>query len=170
MSRRKPTAIKRLAGNPGKHPLNDDDLKMPSVSVISTPAFLSTEAKTEIRRVMKAVGKTPGLLASVDRAVLSMYAQGWAQWKLGEVHIAKEGPMITVTGQHGYCIEQLSPWVAFAKQGRDAMMQAAAKLGFDPVDRGNVHLIGAPKQQQADELTPPQWIPPQLLAEVKKKA
>ena len=75
----KPTALKALAGNPGKRPLNQAEPKF-EARVMRAPAHLSDEAKREWRRVSKelvAVG-----LLSVNPAWLH---QGWMHAKLAFV-------------------------------------------------------------------------------------
>ena len=84
----KPTAAKRLEGNPGHRPLNLDELTVPARAVIGRPHWLTEKAQGEWRRVMSALGRAPGLLTTCDRAVLAVYCQAWARWSDVEEAIA----------------------------------------------------------------------------------
>ena len=46
----KPTALKKLEGNPGKRPLNELE-PMPQVTMLRCPNWLEPEAKKEWRRL-----------------------------------------------------------------------------------------------------------------------
>ena len=159
MSHRKPTAIKRLTGNPGHRALNDDDLKVPSVSVLSIPNFLTAKAKTEFRRLMKGTGKTPGLLASCDRNVVALFCQAGARWQEAETHLEIEGMMRESKG-HREVTMLPSYWLKVSKDSAELMLRAAAALGFGPTFRGNIHFIDVPKQAGPDPLTPPRSFVP----------
>jgi P27 family predicted phage terminase small subunit len=159
---RKPDAIKKLEGNPGGRPLNTRAPKFDAV--ISCPAWLSKEAKTEWRRIIGVLSKVNGLLTSVDRVVLASYCQSYARWRQAEQHLAKEGQTVTITGQHGYCAEQVSPWVGIAKTYHDAMMRSAREMGFTPSARAGVKLQ-QPEKKEEDPLTPPK---PRMLVEPER--
>lgn len=154
---RKPDALKRLEGNPGHRPLNRDEPKFDAV--ISCPAWLTMGAKTEWRRILGALMKVPGLLMTVDRAVLASYCQAYARWRDAEDHVEKDGATITITGQHGYCAEQVSPWVNISKTYHDAMMKSAREMGFTPAARSGVK-VQQPNKPPQDPLTPPKSLPP----------
>lgn len=154
---RKPDALKRLEGNPGHRPLNHDEPKFDSI--VSCPAWLTGEAKTEWRRILGALMKVPGLLMTVDRAVLSSYCQAYARWRQAEKHLEEEGQTVTITGQHGYCAEQVSPWVNISKTYHDAMMKSAREMGFTPAARSSVK-VQQPNKPTQDPLTPPKSLPP----------
>ena len=53
----KPTAMKELEGNPGKHPLNTSEPK-PNKKAPACPKWLEPEAKKEWRRLAKQMGFT----------------------------------------------------------------------------------------------------------------
>jgi len=175
MSRRtgrppKPTALKRLAGNPGRRALNDDDLNMPAASVISCPNWLDEKAQGEWRRITSSLKKVTGLLTSCDRAVLASYCQSWARWRDAEKMIAKEGTTITISGQHGYSATIVSPYVGISKTYHDAMIRSAREMGFTPSARSGVRIVKSPdKPTGADLLTPPKPSrPPQIVAKSHK--
>ena len=63
----KPTAMKELEGNPGKHPLNTSEPK-PNKKAPACPKWLEPEAKKEWRRLAKQM-EAIGILTEVDMAV-----------------------------------------------------------------------------------------------------
>lgn len=65
----KPTALKRLQGNPGKRALNESEPR-PAATLPRCPSHLQGEARAEWRRVARALHES-GLLTQVDRAALA---------------------------------------------------------------------------------------------------
>src|SRR3990167_3655274 len=66
-----PTAMKLLAGNPGKRPLNRRAPK-PTLGVPPCPKWLSLEARKEWRWVVKELAQA-GVLSRIDRTMLAVY-------------------------------------------------------------------------------------------------
>jgi P27 family predicted phage terminase small subunit len=163
---RKPDAIKKLEGNPGHRPLNMAEPRFPAL--ISCPNWLTGEGKSEWRRVIGVLSKVPGLLTSVDRSVLASYCQSYARWRQAEHHLEEEGSTVTITGQHGYCAEQPSPWVSISKTYHDAMMRSAREMGFTPSARSGVR-VQQPTKPPTDVLTPPKSSPPHMVVERHRK-
>ena len=69
----KPTAMKELEGNPGKHPLNTSEPK-PNKKAPACPKWLEPEAKKEWRRLAKQM-EAIGILTEVDMAAFAGYCQ-----------------------------------------------------------------------------------------------
>jgi P27 family predicted phage terminase small subunit len=168
--KRKPTAIKKLEGNPGHRPLNRDESKILAGAVVGRPRWLTETAQGEWRRIMSALRKTPGLLTTCDRAVLAAYCQAWARWREAEEAVGT-GLTVRVDLAHGYHIRQLNAAVRASKIYFDEMMRAASMLGFSPSDRSGVHPVEpfVPKQMWPEELTPPPWSAPHMLVEGHRK-
>ena len=78
----KPTAMKELEGNPGKHPLNTSEPK-PNKKAPACPKWLEPEAKKEWRRLAKQM-EAIGILTEVDMAAFAGYCQAYARWKEAE--------------------------------------------------------------------------------------
>lgn len=73
----KPTAMKELEGNPGKHPLNTSEPK-PNKKAPACPKWLEPEAKKEWRRLAKQM-EAIGILTEVDMAAFAGYCQAYAE-------------------------------------------------------------------------------------------
>ena len=102
----KPTAVKKLEGNPGKRPLNENEPK-PSGKAPSCPTWLEPDAKKEWDR-LSAVLEAMGLLTSVDMAAFAGYCQAYARWKEAEEFITKHGSIIKTNSGYIQQVPQVS--------------------------------------------------------------
>jgi Phage terminase, small subunit len=78
MSRPKPTAIRRLEGNPGNRGYNPLE-PIPPDTLPNCPAHLNPEAKAEWQRLAQVLHDM-GVLTVIDRAVLAAYCQCYGRW------------------------------------------------------------------------------------------
>ena len=78
----KPTAMKELEGNPGKHPLNTNEPK-PTKKAPACPKWLEPEAKKEWRRLAKQM-EAIGILTEVDMAAFAGYCQAYGSQECHE--------------------------------------------------------------------------------------
>lgn len=127
-----PTALKRLAGNPGKRRLPKDE-PTPRKAVPRPPAHLSKEAKTEWQRVIKEL-ETLGLVTLLDRAALAAYCQAYGRWVRAEKALAEKGEI--VKSPSGYPIQ--NPFLAIANKAWDQMMRVLPEFGMTPSARTRV--------------------------------
>lgn len=128
----KPTALKRLEGNPGKRKLNNREPKVNS-GIPICPNWLNNEAKNEWRRLAKKLYQM-GILTVNDRATFAAYCQSYARWKEANEHLEREGS-VSYT-KNGF--EQPSAWVGIANTSQKLMMQAAAEFGLTPSVRSRL--------------------------------
>ena len=145
MSRRpKPTALKRLEGNPGKRKLND---KEPQLSGRTTcPRWLSPQAKGEWRRVYQALASA-GVVTMADRAMLAEYCQAWADLREATETLRTEGAVTTT--EKGYAMP--SPWVAIRNKAAERLRRAATELGMTPAARSKIS-VDTPQADPVDDL------------------
>lgn len=85
----KPTAIKKLEGNPGKRKLNTKE-PIPAKGMPNCPEWLLPEAKKEWERLADLMNQI-GVLTEVDMAAFAAYCQSYARWKEAQEHIDSEG-------------------------------------------------------------------------------
>ena len=128
----KPTALKKLEGNPGKRKLNNKEPK-PDHGIPPCPIWLLPEAKSEWKRLCENLGQL-GILTKVDRAAFAAYCQSYARWKEAQEHIDKEGAVFET--EKGY--QQQTPWVGIANTNQKMMLQAAAEFGLTPSSRSRI--------------------------------
>src|SRR3990172_1616378 len=89
----KPSALKRLQGNPGHRKLNRAE-HMPDATVPDCPDWLRDEAKAEWERVVFALHEC-GILTNIDRAALAAYCQAYARWREAEEIVAMSSQIMT---------------------------------------------------------------------------
>ena len=109
----KPTALKKLEGNPGKRKLNTKE-PMPGKRMPDCPKWLLPEAKMEWERLCVKLSEM-GVLTEIDMAAFAAYCQSYARWKEAQEHIDSEGS--TFETDKGY--QQQTPWVGIAKYKSD---------------------------------------------------
>jgi len=77
---KKPTVLHVLNGNPSKIKDLGKNEPKPAPIAPKCPAFLSSDAKKEWKRIAPQLEKL-GLLSQIDMTALAGYCESWAQWK-----------------------------------------------------------------------------------------
>jgi P27 family predicted phage terminase small subunit len=153
----KPTKLKRLAGNPGKRPLNQHEARIPP-EIPTCPSHLLGEARKEWNRMSAELYKA-GLLTLVDRAALAGYCQGWARWVKAEKQLTKRGEV--VLGVNGTL--KVNPWHTVAKNAKEEMRKFLIEFGMSPASRSRVQAAEMEQGTLAD------WLFAKAKAEAKAK-
>jgi P27 family predicted phage terminase small subunit len=130
--RPKPTAIRRIEGNRGKRAWNHDEPQPPD-GIPRCPAYLAPVARTEWRRVARALYDM-GVLTTLDRAALAAYAQSYAKWVEAEQKLKETPPLLKTPS--GYV--QQSPWIGIANKQLELMGRYMTELGMTPAARSRV--------------------------------
>lgn len=145
----KPTALKKLHGNPGKRKLNENEPKFTGRPDLKSIPWLSTSAKTEWRRVMREMGDLD-YIKSTDQVALASYCTWYAKWRELEIILQKEGqvvkePQYGQTKTEGkieltYLYDHIKPHPAarLAEAASQQVRHWASVLGFDPSNRSKV--------------------------------
>lgn len=128
----KPTALRRLDGNPGKRGYNPDEPQPPE-GMPDCPPHLSGHARDEWDRLCPVLHEM-GVVTVVDRAVLAAYCQAWGRWVEAEEKL-KETPTLVRTPS-GYV--QQSPWLGVANRQSEIMGRYMAELGITPASRSRI--------------------------------
>lgn len=128
----KPTRLKLLTGNPGKHPLNPNE-PHPDCATPECPPELGPVAREEWNRL---VGELAALrmLTNLDRAALAAYCGAYALWAEATAAIQDYGAM--VKSPSGYPMQ--SPYIAIANRQAEIMMRIASEFGFTPASRSRI--------------------------------
>jgi P27 family predicted phage terminase small subunit len=146
-----PTALKRLAGNPGKRALNDSEPQFPAGRP-PCPTHLVGEAKKEWSRVTKLL-LDAGLLTKADRAALSAYCQAWADWVAANEAMAKPnaegGGLVVVTGE-GY--PMLNPLWTVSQQAVKVMRSYLTEFGLTPAARSRMKVSNVGRRMTVAEM------------------
>lgn len=141
----KPTAIKKLEGNPGRRPLNHHE-PQPGKKAPRCPAWLEDEAKKEWKRTGKILERL-GLLTELDMAAFAGYCQAFARWKEAEEFISKHGTIIRTPS--GYL--QQVPQVSIAQTNLKIMLKFCEQFGLTPSARSRI-AAGENPEREADPM------------------
>ena len=142
----KPTAVKKLEGNPGKRKLNTKEPN-PGKGMPDCPAWLLPEAKTEWIRLSEKLNQM-GVLTEIDRSAFAAYCQSYARWKEAQEHINSEGA--TYETENG--MQRPNPWVAICNTEQRLMMQAASEFGLTPSARSRIMAASGVGKDDVDEM------------------
>jgi P27 family predicted phage terminase small subunit len=140
----KPTALKRIDGNPGKRAINRTEPQF-AAKAPSCPRHLTPEARREWRRVTREL-LDKNLLQVVDRAALAAYCQSWARWV--EVEEKMADPKFELIGVTDKGYEYVSPWLTVANQALKQMRSFLTEFGLTPASRTRIQV---PEQAEHDE-------------------
>lgn len=142
----KPTQLKKLAGNPGKRPLNANEPKPPKPDRVPyAPRHLNDDAKKEWRRMGGALLQL-GLYTELDYAALAMYCQAFGRWIQAERMVTELGEVLLSTQTSNY---YQNPWFHVANRAWDQMLKMLSRFGLSPADRARLS-VAQPEEQ--DEL------------------
>jgi P27 family predicted phage terminase small subunit len=141
----KPTALKRIQGNPGKRALNKNEPKFTGTP--KCPTWLTKSAKAEWRRVVAELSALD-MLRSVDSSSLAAYCQSYSRWRSAEETIDHEGQTVQepITNKAGEVVGHKTkrhPATSIAKEALTSMLRASALFGFDPSSRSRLS-VGEP--------------------------
>lgn len=132
----KPTAIRRLNGNPGKRGYNHAEPQAPE-GVPDCPPHLGNTARDEWDRLVDVLHGM-GVVTLVDRAALAAYCQCYGRWVEAEEKL-QATPMLLKTAT-GYV--QQSPWLSISNKQLELMGRFMAELGLTPASRARVITVG----------------------------
>lgn len=135
----KPTALKKLAGNPGRRPLNEKE-PMIREGKPRCPSHLNEPAKTEWRRIAHVLYEA-GLITHIDRALLAAYCQNYGRWveaelKLKELRESVPKQDLVIKTMNGNYVQ--NPWIQIANRAQEQMAKLAVEFGMSPSSRSRV--------------------------------
>lgn len=130
----KPTALKKLEGNPGKRPLNENEPRF-AQSSLRAPSYLDEEARAEWNRVAPQLSAQK-MLTIVDRTQLAAYCVTYSRWRAAENKV-QDGEL-TFETPAGY--QQQVPEIGIANKYLEKMIKLAAEFGFTPAARSRMNV------------------------------
>lgn len=137
----KPAALKLLAGNPGKRPVDGrtPPRKLAAVAP-DKPADLSPEAAAEWDRVVPELAAI-GTLAAIDRAALVIYVTAWSDLAAATKLLEAEGDILRepIQSSRGEVVgerRKLHPAVRLKREAFDRVRSMLAAFGLTPAARG----------------------------------
>lgn len=164
----KPSAIKKLSGNPGKRANRNEPQprakrpKMPAHFTPSAGGEVSDKglkaqqefyeiARAEWRRVVRELGAVPGLVTSVDADGLAMYCETYARWVIASQKLAMDGMVVEMATQNGGKYMAASPYMAIVNQCLKTMKQLLSEFGMTPASRTRIQVERPPDEDPFDE-------------------
>lgn len=132
----KPTALKRLAGNPGKRALPANEPRPNrSARAPRCPAWLNDDAQALWRIYARPLWEL-GLLTELDVDALATLCEATALYRKACKAITVEGAVHMTDS--GY--RHASPWVNIRNQALGQMKQLWAVFGMTPGDRSRIEM------------------------------
>ncbi len=141
----KPTSLKLLEGNPGKRPLNKDEIQMSRV-ISKCPDWLENAAKAEWAR-MSPILEDIGVLTEADIIAFAGYCQAYARWKEAEEFLSKNGSIVKTP--NGYM--QQVPQVSIAQTNLKIMLKFCEQFGLTPSARSRI-MANKTVEETTDEM------------------
>lgn len=144
-TRRQPTQLKILRGNPGKRPLPPEIRPPVPKHMPDPPEFLTSLAKEEWWKIGDELHRL-GVLTVVDLKPLAAYCQAFGHWHDAETALSKmaerdpQTNAIIIKGSHG---PQLNPLLKAAATAARDMVKYAAEFGLTPVARARLAAAAA---------------------------
>ncbi len=142
----KPKRIKVLEGNRGHRPAPKARKSNPKARGPICPAWLSTDAKAEWKRIVPSLVKR-GIVCDLDRAVLAGYCEMFSILLNANRTIERDGATFKV----GKLFKR-HPAVAIAAAAAKDVAALARDLGLTPVTRLRFEHIRAPEEDDLDRL------------------
>jgi P27 family predicted phage terminase small subunit len=148
----KPSALKELAGNPGKRALNDKEPK-PVAGVPNCPRHLKGPAQTEWKRLIVELREMK-LLSRVDRAELSLCCSAWGMYVKACGKIEKEGEVI-ISDKGGM---YQNPWVAIRNRSMEQVHKFYTEFGLTPSSRARVKIETPTAEEELETMLTGHWV------------
>ncbi|AHX31499.1 phage terminase small subunit P27 family [Aeromonas hydrophila] len=133
----KPTSAKRLAGNPGKRALNQNEPHFTPLLGVACPEWLAEDqwAPTLWGMIIKELCAAE-VLCITDLHNLEAFCTAYSRWRRAEIEITRHG--LVVEGATGGPVK--NPACTVANESLKQMTTYGALLGLDPSSRSR--LIG----------------------------
>lgn len=141
----KPTAQKKLEGNPGKRKLNTDEPKL-QPALPEPPPTLAGDALDEWNRVAPELFEAL-ILTNADRAALAAYCQSWGDWLKAIGQLALDGMVLETDKGYHY----QSPWVGIANKAMANFVKIASEFGLTPSARSRLAVTRTPDDPEEEK-------------------
>jgi P27 family predicted phage terminase small subunit len=128
----KPTALKALAGNPGKRAINYAEPR-PRVVLPKPPEHLSDDEKSKWKLTVRELYPL-GLITTIDKDALAMYCTIYVRWVKAERMVRDKGEIIKTAA--GNIIQ--NPYLSIANRALDQLNKLGAEFGMTPSSRSRV--------------------------------
>ena len=135
-----PSALKAVAGNPGKRPVNKNEFR-PAAEMPDCPKHLRGEAKKEWLRIGTELSAYQ-MISAVDRAALAMLCTQWGRYVEAEEMIAAEakknpaGAGLCATTPNGHQVHSIG--LVVSNKAIEMYHKMCSDFGLTPASRVNL--------------------------------
>lgn len=129
---KKPTALRRAQGNPGKVKGNKSE-PQPTIIMPTAPENMSEFARQEWERITPILYRL-GLLSEIDTVALAMYCDAVSTWRQAKEQLAIEG--LTISTTNGNVIQ--NPVLGIRNKAMELAHKFLIQFGMTPASRANV--------------------------------
>jgi len=140
----KPTAKKKLAGNPGKRALNHAEPEFTKITDVDPPEWLSERAAVMWKMILPELLRE-NVVALTDLHNVEAFCTAYDNWRMAQESIQVHG--IVVAGATGGPVK--NPALTAANETMRQMVTFGSLLGLDPSSR--TRLIGGNKEKTTNE-------------------
>lgn len=140
----KPTAKKKLAGNPGKRALNNAEPEFSKITDVDPPEWLTERAAVMWKMILPELLRE-NVVALTDLHNVEAFCTAYDNWRMAQESIIKHG--IVVAGATGGPVK--NPALTAANETMRQMVTFGSLLGLDPSSR--TRLIGGNKEKATNE-------------------
>ena len=141
--RPKPTAVKQLAGNPGKRALNQQEPKPRSKRPKMPAEFRGTRKEFHWRRLTRELGGMQ-VLSSADEFALAQLCDALFEYENAQQKLDEQGEVFFT--EKGHPVP--SPYEGKKNKSRAAIMKILIEFGLTPASRSRIQL---PEGKAVDE-------------------
>ncbi len=146
--KRKPTALKLVAGNPGHRKLPKNEPKLAPQLPLCPASFDSSERGLRRRRAWSNLAQIllgMRVLTVADAIALEIAAIDLARVREADEHLQAEGEMLKSKRGGLY----VNPWAGVLANAEKKLWNALACFGMTPADRSKVSTVGDDQQENA---------------------
>lgn len=138
-----PTALKLLAGNPGKRPLNEDEPEIPTEAP-NMPEYLDAVAQEEWKRIVPVLLRMR-VLTEADQIQLSLLCQTYSTMIQAQQKLSAEG--LVSRSEGGFV--QTSPYFSIIVKCLAAISKISSEFGLSPSARVRLHAAPKPEKDNS---------------------
>ena len=143
----KPTNTKRLNGNPGMRPLNQNEPEYRSIHVIDDcPAELVGDARDEWIRMLSIMGNQ-GIITSGDVAPFVLYCQAYGEYIQAQRAVNDIDCLIVETS----ATTKPHPMLAIRDKAAMMLLKVAIEFGLTPSSRSRIELPNSGAKDELDD-------------------
>ncbi len=146
--RPKPTEIRRLEGNPGRRPLNDNEPQIES-ELPPCPEHLSDRAKT-VWQELGAELAACGVLTRLDATALELLCSSYALYLENIEKVAQHGAVWVEKGEGAIPKFCYSPFWSVANRAWKQTQSMLAEFGMTPSSRSRVTAVKSKAESEIE--------------------